>query len=472
MPPAGVALALTVKRTAPAETDRDPLSRLMLTGARVSERRLSYMAFAGMLMIFLLLPMLLDMLTSSGEASSKRIDIAAAQSPPMLTRFMQTWSPGPISTSHQVFGKQCRACHDTPFVKVRDNACLDCHQALHQHVASTVMTGAGSTQFAQLTCAGCHPDHIGRTTAPRAQQLCATCHNDIKQASAQANSGNVTDFSRDHPPFRLSLRDADRPETIRREREDTPGLSEHSNFKFSHALHLDARGIRAPAGRKVLECSGCHVANDDGVRMTPVSWTKHCQSCHSLSFEPEKTDRQVPHGSVKLVAETLNEFYARMALGAGPDDQQPQAARARPGAVLQYRDRQRVLAIADAQSRRALEELFGKRDICTLCHVVQRVAEEPGWRVAPVRFTQVWMPHAQFSHVAHTSTECTSCHAVTKSQKAEDISMPTLEGCRECHVGPRAVLGKVTSDCATCHRFHAGSDLWRGTVHAKQQTTP
>ena len=463
-PPAGVTLAVTVRRKVAASAEVDPLSRLLLPGSQLSMRRLSYLAFGAVLLVFLLLPVALYLLQKDDAQT-------AAGAMPAQTfgdRLMQSWSPGAVSISHQVFGTHCRACHQQAFVEVRNHACLVCHKDLHQHVARVNLSAAGAAQFQQARCADCHPDHKGQSTTPRAQQLCADCHRDITRAATDASSENVTDFARDHPPFRLSLRDADRPQTVRRVRQDESELTERSNFKFSHKQHLDPRGLRAPGGRKVLECGACHVPNDDGQRMAPIAWERHCQACHALSFDPQRTDRQVPHGSVELVAATLQEFYARMALGAGPDAARADdASRMRPGAVLAYRDRQRVLSIADANARRALDELFGKRQVCTSCHVVERIGEEPGWKVAPVRFTQVWMPHARFSHAAHASTKCTTCHAVTDSETAEDVGMADIERCRECHVGSRPVLGKVTSDCATCHRFHAGGELWSGAAQAQ-----
>jgi predicted CXXCH cytochrome family protein len=467
-PPTGVPLALTVKRIAAAAAETDPLSRLMLPETRLSKRRLSYLAFGAMLLSFLLLPAALDSFENRGHAAGAKgaQEISAPELQTFSNRFLQSWNAGPVSSSHQVFGKRCRTCHEAPFAKVGNQACLDCHTELHRHVDRPASTGARGTKFDQLTCAGCHPDHKGDSTRPRAQQFCATCHANIKQTAADALTDDVTDFARDHPPFRLSLRDADRPKEIRRVLEDSADAVERSNFKFGHKVHLDARGVRAPEGRKVLKCADCHVPNDDGQRMAPISWERQCQACHSLSFDPKRTDRQVPHGSVGLVAATLEEFYARMALGIGPADAR-QAARERPGTVLTYQDRQRVLSIANAEATRALDELFGKREVCTTCHVVQRIAEAPGWAVAPVRFTQVWMPHAHFSHVAHASTECTSCHAVTESTKAEDIAMTGIERCRECHVGPRPVLGKVTSDCATCHRFHSAAEPWHDAARTQ-----
>jgi hypothetical protein len=466
-PPTGVDLALTVRRPVAPASD-EPARRLMLPPSQPSKRRLSYAAFIAVLLSMLGLPAGLDLLDHHGHTSDPAHGSGGAPAHSIADRFLKSWSPGAVSISHQVFGAQCHTCHESAFVEVFDQACLACHKDLRQHVPRAQLTGVHVTKLSQERCAACHPEHKGERTSVRAQQLCAVCHGDIRQMSVQAASGNVTDFGRDHPPFRLSLRDADHPEVVRRIRDDSTELVERSNFKFSHKVHLDQRGVRAPAGRKVMDCGDCHAPNEDGRRMAPISWARHCQSCHSLAFDPKRTDRQVPHGSVELVAATLQEFYSRMALGAGPaDGSHPLSLRTRPGAVLSYEDRQRVLSIADAEARRAFDELFGKREVCTTCHVVQRIAQEPGWAVAAVRFTHAWMPRAEFAHAAHASTQCIGCHAVTDSQKAEDVAMPSIADCRECHVGSRPVLGKVTSDCATCHKFHGGGDLWQGPVEVQ-----
>ena len=471
VPPPGAQLALTVRRTqAPATSD--PFAQVMLRASQPSKRRLSYSAFIAVLVLALLLPAGLDLLDHRSGASANPQGSGGAPAHSIADGFLKSWNPGPVSASHKVFGAQCHTCHQVAFVEVFDQACLACHKDLHQHVASTQLVGSRAEHLTQSRCAACHPDHKGERTSVRAEQLCAVCHGDITKMAIPAGSGTVTDFGRDHPPFRFSLHDADRPDAVRRVPENSPELIERSNFKFSHQVHLDAQGVRAPAGRKVMKCGDCHTPNDDGWRIAPISWGKHCQSCHSLAFDPKRTDRQVPHGSVELAAATLQEFYSRMALGAGSEDAAASLnlPRRRPGAVLNYQERQHVLSIADAEARRAFDELFGKREVCTTCHIAQRIAKEPGWAIAPVRFTQVWMPRAQFSHAAHASTQCTGCHAAGDSKKAEDVAMPGIDDCRECHVGSRPVLGKVTSDCATCHRFHGGGDLWRAPAAAPTPT--
>ena len=65
-------------------------------------------------------------------------------------------------------------------------------------------------------------------------------------------------------------------------------------------------------------------------------WAKHCQSCHSLAFEPKVTSRQVPHGSEAGVMTVLREFYARLVLGDVPPGvvPPPDLQRVRPGLLV------------------------------------------------------------------------------------------------------------------------------------------
>jgi hypothetical protein len=453
----------------------------------LSKRRLSYLAFGSMLLIFLFLPILPDLLQGKAlPVPDSRRAMLSEVIPAVANGFTQTWNPGPLSRSHQVFGYDCHACHRFPFVRVLDLSCIACHKRIKEHVPMAELTGVRGIAFTDTRCADCHRDHKGSQLMPRTQEQCADCHHDVKDAAPKARSESVTDFVTDHPRFRLSLLDADHPRVIRRVRQANPPsaeMVERSNLKFNHALHLDPGGVRDPEGRRdpagmrdekgrrtVLRCADCHQPDADGRLMVSVSMERNCRQCHSLAFEPQVTNRQVPHGSEKEIVTMLREFYARLVLGDMPPDVNPprDLPRVRPGALLSYKDRQRALRIADEKAQRVLRELFETREVCSTCHEVSR-NDGGGWKVAPVRIAQVWMPQALFTHARHSAQACTTCHDVGKSKHAGDIAMPDIAKCRECHVGARAVLNKVTSDCATCHRFHAGRDFWLGTLQAQRQ---
>lgn len=482
-PPAGVQLALAITLVTPLQSfggdGKQP--------PRLSKRRLSYIGFTGVLLLCLLVPIAPDLLgyavmPSAGAASEGATENVVRT---VSAKFLQGWNPGPVSRSHQPFGAECRECHEFPFVQVRDLSCVACHKTIREHVPAAELTGAQGQAFRDTRCAECHRDHKGMQMAPRAQDQCADCHRDVKGVAADAKSGKATDFSTEHPEFRLSLLDADKPDAIRRVRQSRPAapdMVERSNLKFNHKLHLDPGGVRDPegkrdaagtldaqGGRSVLKCADCHQPNEGGLLMAPVTMEQHCQRCHSLAFEPKVTKRQAVHGDEAEIATMLREFYARLVLGDVPPDVNPPAdlPRMRPGAVLTYQERQQALRIADQKANLVLQELFDTRKVCSTCHEVTRKSDSVGWKVAPVRVAHVWMPQALFSHAKHATEQCTKCHNVSQSKDARDIAMPDLASCRECHAGARVVPGKVTSDCATCHKFHEGRDYWHGAIQAQ-----
>lgn len=547
-PPENASLSLAVRLTVDEATQVSALRRAGLRAPRLSKRRLSYLAFFGVLALTLIVPLARDLWSdhaASRPASSRTMLREVV--PDVGDRFLQAWNPGPLSRSHQIAAAQCRGCHEYPFVQVRDSGCVACHTTAKEHVPLANMTGvrpsglqrlvrrirdvlpeerpravhdssfrtvlerfrrvltddshwaARGTPFREMRCAECHRDHKGTQLAPRAQELCVACHADIGAVAQKAESKDVTDFRVDHPAFRLTLLDAghfpcdpdyqrNRPDLrpplldqdppcvsfrVRQSNPPSPQMIEHSNLKYDHKVHLDPAGVRHPdKGRVVMKCSDCHVPINGGRQMSTPTMARHCQECHSLAFEPKVTDRQVPHGSVDAVVNTVREFYARLALGDAPPKATAPAdfPRVRPGAILDYQDRQRVLAIADQRARLVLRELFETpRKVCSECHFISRDDPGAGWKVAPVRIATIWMPKARFDHAAHLTENCTSCHDVARSTDARDIAIPKIDKCRQCHVGAEPVANKVTSDCATCHEFHMGRDLWHKDLQLQMQ---
>jgi hypothetical protein len=457
------------------------LRRVLLHAPRISKRRLSYLAFFGILLLCLLIPLAPDLFGNRSadtepNNTASTATVASEIMPAVAGSFTRAWNPGPVSRSHQIFGNDCRTCHQFPFIQVRDQACVACHKSIKEHVPPVELTGPRGVAFQDTRCAECHRDHKGMQMAPRAQEQCTDCHRDVKSVATDARSGNITDFRGDHPAFRLSLLNADRPKEVTRVRQGATaaeGMVERSNLKFDHALHVDSRGIRDPESKKrtVLKCGDCHQPDEGGRLMAPIVMEKHCQQCHSLAFEPKVTKRQVPHGDEAEIATMLREFYARLVLGDVPPDVNPppNLPRMRPGSEVSYPERQQALRLAEQKAQLSLRELYQTREVCSTCHYISRKPDKSGWQVAPVRLARVWMPQALFTHAKHSTESCVTCHDVTRSSKAKDIAMPNIEKCRECHVGAHAVAGKVTSDCATCHKFHAGGDYWHAALQAQMQ---
>jgi hypothetical protein len=486
-PAPGIDLELVVTRQSRARTRvRRAFLSAFLALPKVSKRRLSYLAFFSTLILFLALPALPDLLRERPLPLSREHAAATREMSMVLAQGMaQSWNPGPVTAGHQVFFENCRACHETPFVQVRDGACLACHDKVRAHVPQAKFTGPLGVAFQQTRCTECHSEHKGQPIVLRAQARCTDCHADVKRVALEAKSLDVTDFRTGHPDFRVTLPDPNDPAGVLRVRlsnPPVPQLVEKSNLKFNHALHLNPGGIRDPEGhrdaaglkdaqgnRRVLKCADCHLPGDGERLMQPVRMEQHCRSCHSLAFEPKVSKRQVPHGNVEEVSTMLLEFYSRLVLGDVPSGTTPPTdlPRLRPGAAPSYPERQRALEVAQQKAQRVLDELYQERGVCSTCHYVARDAQSGAWTVAKVRINHVWMPQAKFTHRQHDTQSCTTCHEVRFLKKAEDIAMPGIARCRDCHVGEKPQLGKVTSDCAACHGFHFDHAPWPGDRRPK-----
>ena len=216
----------------------------------------------------------------------------------------------------------------------------------------------------------------------------------------------------------------------------------------------------------MLGCSDCHEPDENGVSFKPVQMERHCASCHRLDFDPADPQRTVPHGQPAQVTGVLRDFYAHAALAGGLDKASAPAfvqLRRRPGETLSPQQARRAMAWADHESSVVIEEVFERR-LCSTCHVVRRTGDAAvPFAIAPVAPQRPdLLPHARFSHAAHRGETCASCHAAATSQHSEDVLLPGLKRCGDCH-GDRGSGAKVQSTCLTCHGFHAGSQNMAAT---------
>ena len=452
--PAGVDLALTFELDAAASeadlaTVRAPL---LLSGGALGKRGWSWLLFLTLLGAFLVLPVLVlpgktarDALRASGLPSD------------------HAWSPGALHTMHQTIAGRCEVCHQQAFVRVRNEACLACHQTdLHRHVDAD-RPGAGTLETTR--CFACHSGHEPAPLIRGDAGGCIDCHAGAAGVGAASRIGAVSDFGNAHPEFRVSLLRTDAnggvapPERLRL---DTPALREHSHLKFPHATHLDPRGVKTLDSRRVLGCADCHVPEPGGRRMLPIRMETHCQGCHRLDFDPAYPDRQLPHRDVAVVMNALLEYYSARYLEGWPDPNARSLAgrfAATPGPALAPAERARRLGLARARTQVIARDLFERR-ACNVCHEVQPTPGAPTpWRVTSVRLTQNWLPAAHFDHAQHTTTltPCSACHAAAHSTQSADVLMPRIATCRQCHAGTGGATppaGKVATGCPACHSFH------------------
>jgi predicted CXXCH cytochrome family protein len=380
------------------------------------------------------------------------------------------WLSGPLASAHHSTSEHCETCHQKPFQRVRNDACLGCHADVSRHFAAS--TGI-VTELESARCAGCHAEHNEpESLLRRDDALCASCHTDIAglAGTEKTTTLNASDFHDDHPQFRISLLTP--PATVEERRASTwpvlrvavdrPGLAERSRLKYPHTTHQDPAGIDGPDGKQVLDCGDCHRPQADGRRMQPVTMEEHCASCHRLDFDPAFPDATVPHGPASIVLQRLIEYYSRSYLELYPDPKATAVPARRvtvPGRPPDARERARLLQLARERAFAVARDLIERRT-CQDCHEIQATgnAEDP-WRVLPARLTSEWMPAARFSHERHATTlsSCEKCHDAEHSKKSADVLMPSISVCRECHgSGDRghSDAALVQSGCTMCHGFH------------------
>lgn len=377
------------------------------------------------------------------------------------------WNPGQLSSAHGNFAQDCRSCHDKPFERVADTACTSCHRNTGAHVPDRQLDHAA---FQGQRCATCHKEHQGTAGMRTVDAIgCEACHADLKARVPATALGDVSDFARDHPPFRLSIRAPGAAGAIVRTAQ-TPQLRNDTGLRFPHDIHLARVGIKSPTGpvatggRVVLACADCHQLDAAGVRYEPVSMARHCQGCHRLSVDPQAPERQVPHALPAEVATAVSEIYASLAVDRYP------VRLATVNALLQ-RPQPGAVEVAPTSAGRwvrersnaAMAAMFDQPNgVCKTCHeTVKRIdpaTRKAHWQVRPVITTDHWLPKSRFSHAQHKNAACTSCHGAQASRSAVDVLIPDLQNCQSCHAGARVSGDKVVSRCDSCHGFHGKTE--------------
>ena len=409
------------------------------------------------------------------------------------------WGPqkfftvGPISAAHATFGNDCSKClegilrqpnsatpqqlvqvirdrfnHGIPLQPI-DRKCETCHaqHTLHQpnvvqdrscSVCHQEHKGAASLRIvASNECAACHSDrHVMDASAQKGRELPPTVFQIHKVRAMQVAfelprppngyTSTFASFWSDHPEFQLQRDHARDPNTLR----------------FNHQRHF-ASDIPSINGKR-LECTSCHIPDEEGRYMKRISFPANCQNCHSLQFDVNNPDLTLPHGDPKAVHaffQTLPTQYARLATTRGLQD---------PKAIRSFVSQQ-LVRLRD--SHRSAEDL--ERDTffttspyrpdasttpqargafygCAVCHEVTPHGPDAPTVTKPLLIDR-WMTHAHFSHAKHASVKCDDCHHATQSRDTSDLLMPAKASCVTCH----SPQGKVVAECVTCHTYHASS---------------
>lgn len=382
------------------------------------------------------------------------------------------WNPGPISSAHKNIGNQCQNCHTKPFQRVRDLACVSCHQSAGPHIPSHKSLQA--KVFGGERCASCHKEHQGDDSMKKVDAVgCEQCHSNVQAVAPSSNLPPVGDFATAHPDFRLTMKVSANPDVLQRFAH-TPTLQEASGLKFPHDVHLSILGVRSPGGPKgtggrvVLQCNSCHQLDSAQVRFQPVRMEQACISCHQLGMDAQSPARQVPHAKPELVTQALRDRFSALVLEQTPSQvvtvnsllQGPQipAARALSSTAARW--------VQDKTLAAATDMFENPKGTCLTCHNITRGAGPgagglPDWQVQPVLGNDHWLPKSKFAHAQHANATCSSCHAAAQSKASTDILIPPISTCRNCHIGTHrlnlnvALPDKVISQCNSCHDFHS-----------------
>lgn len=455
--------------------------QLSFSDLTLSKRSWSWTLFLSILLLCLLLP-------AAGLINPLWME-ALRQSP--LPDDSQ-WLAGNLIKPHKFIGDGCAKCHTKAFIPTSNETCESCHTTVKRHVSDIAL----STSLNEITqCTSCHKEHNPQEIlSSYSQQICVDCHiNPIKNSSNKIKFDTASDFEHAHPAFKVSVLTA---LTKGKEIVDWQSkrlalkgnkLTEQSNLKFSHQLHMDPQGIKSTTGDITLVCSDCHVPEVNSGEMQPITMEKNCQRCHPLTFDLDDPTRVVPHGPPADVVMMMREYYAFRYIYQNLNKESEQNAIVKAGDLFMVREARRpgrekklrkdfqyslneqtvasiekltkqtirtnALVWAESRAYVAATDIF-ERQACEVCHVVTKndTAELP-WQVQPVRLTKQWLPFANFTHDAHKTSECKSCHKASSSKVSSDILMPNIENCQQCH-GSEQSDNLIPNTCIDCHDFH------------------
>lgn len=455
--------------------------QLNFSDLKLSKRRWSWALFLSIVLFCLLLPV-------TGLINPLWMETLRQSPLPDDTQ----WLAGDLIKPHKFIGDDCAKCHIKAFIPTSNDTCESCHTSVKRHVSDITL----STSVNEITqCTSCHKEHNPQETlSSYSQQICVDCHtNQIKSSSNKMKFDTATDFEHAHPAFSVSVLTAltkDKKiidwQPTRLVLKDSK-LTEESNLKFSHQLHMDPQGIKSSTGDVSLICSDCHVPEENGGEMQPITMEKNCQTCHQLTFDLDDPARVVPHGAPADVVMMMREYYAFRYIYQNLNKESEQNAIVKAGDLFMVREARRpgrdkklrkdfqhslneqtvasiekltkqtirtdALVWAESRTYVAATDIF-ERQACDVCHVVTKNDDAAiPWEIQPVRLTKDWLPFANFTHDAHKTSECKSCHKASSSEVSSDILMPNIDTCQQCH-GSEQSDNLIPNTCIDCHGFH------------------
>jgi predicted CXXCH cytochrome family protein len=468
---------ITIRQEESDEGARDAVRGFALASAMPGKRAMAWTALVAILTAFLAIPIWSHLSREDGsnaaysgpaqEAAQKAPLGAGRDSRPDQVLFDSSWSTGALSLAHHGLEDNCEACHAEPFVSVRDETCLSCHAEIGDHAdTDRQLTGRGPFSAGEAlqwaiaqsfgkegpgSCTTCHTEHEGEgRMEPAAQAFCAECHDTMDTRLTDTALGNAGDFGTHHPQFQALIYTElgqQKPARVTLSAE----LREEHGLLFPHDLHMSKTGGAARMANNLaqygdgLECKDCHVLPNGRIDFAPVNMEDNCEACHSLVYDKVgSTFRSLRHGDVDQMRADLAAMDRAPRRPITTGRRRP-GQFARGGTYYQNfgRPQSNYIAINQALSRDG---------VCGECHIPTTANGRPD--VMPVNLRPFYFVTGRFDHKAHEQEDCTSCHAAGTSSSANDLLIPAMESCRDCHQGEDARQAEVPSSCAMCHSYH------------------
>jgi hypothetical protein len=235
----------------------------------------------------------------------------------------------------------------------------------------------------------------------------------------------------------------------------------------------------------LLQCHDCHQEDTTGAYMRPIVFEQHCMSCHPLRFSGKLSDQPLPHEKPEIVHGVLRDRLMEY-LRQHPEEARDGGAEtlsrlpnksSQPDSKDDWNwveEELRVIETAVFQTVAGRGE-SPKNNACQKCHVTGGDTSAIGFQIVSPNIPPRWLAHSRFDHGRHRDVACLECHHTESDAKSlestsvEDILMPKLEVCQNCHGATRSLPTKRygRSNCVECHQYHHA--LESSTADAKSQ---
>lgn len=311
-----------------------------------------------------------------------------------------------------------------------------------KHLSAQLMGPHGPEDFSNR-CDHCHsPDNQREYFGPIVfKQHCQRCHELVFDTDhlREIDSGRIVSAAdaQEHMSYAPLTVPHESPEAVR-------------GFLIDHFLKeriVNAAGSAGSAPRELREVLSGSPLNSD--QLTPDSAGRIREIVSAAEdtvreFLPEQEGRSVPGSNFIAVDSRLGQTVQSLS---------------RSGGCRFCHEIQMAEHSDDAEGSR-LEKLPGL--IAPMWQIVPPAIPSPvsGSGTTGTAMPRRWFPHSRFNHDPHRLMNCSECHN-TDSERAEDVLLPTITQCRNCHTkrlnsAHWLMAGRQGArfDCVECHTYH------------------